>query len=801
MELVRHVFTRSPHGSLGEPGFQTVACSPGLDKAWWDWLGDLVAKAAPTDGSGGRRHLLHPARQAGRSVLSRIEPLADSFDDRPGNYWAESLVLPNAWLAGAGWDLAAAVDRLDWYGPGQEFAASGVFELPGQTLPELSAGPLDRLRRIPEIVTQPEVRHALLASFAEQAASGGEPAKPIYVVAEGSAPADLEELLCLLPLAFPAWMRARSGDGATRCLRLLTIGRKSAVSQPDLLGLPASQLDEVRGHGVLIDLGLGVPPQAFGGEAMKLAREIDAALVDGDWPRLGQLGSQAAGPDAASRKRERRPEKGETMEEKPKQGRRLERPFEVYDQVWQERAEAEDEVAAVLELLYRDREEVLNLAREEVQRQKEAFRAELKRLREGLRQEIEDGQVGLQETAGKLQSELRAQINRGTAEIQRIADGLGGEHADRHQQLLDDMERRYKEAGQAIDASWKRKQGSLDQAKLKLVNLIEESDPQAVQRMQDLVVSEAADEASGDSRSGGAAKPSWWAKLRSDRRFWIALIGAVAVLLAAWAVWIVVSGTPTSDTPGGDDEVELPPQGEDAAAAQASLRELLQERPVAGAVLSAAAANDRLRSEAAAVWLQLSLGEGVALDDASSCYLLQTAVRREQVRLGAAQVLTVDGGCGAGTQQALAQVAGRRDCRGEWTTQASCLLTQELLAGREGCRLRWPVEPTCRLRHSEASRLLRLVREAHSLAPAMNRAGYDLAFAPALADGLGETLSEGDGDALVPLAFRLERAAAAAGDLSVEPWSVQLTSEQLERTEEHVRRAYAPSPAEQGGGG
>jgi hypothetical protein len=126
------------------------------------------------------------------------------------------------------------------------------------------------------------------------------------------------------------------------------------------------------------------------------------------------------------------------------------------------------------------------------------------------------------------------------------------------------------------------------------------------------------------------------------------------------------------------------------------------------------------------------------------------------------------------------------------------LLTQEVLAGRDGCNLRWPVEPSCRLRHAEAVKLLGLVREAHSLAPGMNRADYDLVLTPGLVANLPSPLGDADGEALVPLAFLLERAAAAPRDLALEPWPTQLSAEQLERTEEHVRRTYAGSPAGDG---
>ncbi|HEX2163436.1 MAG TPA: hypothetical protein VHM02_05765, partial [Thermoanaerobaculia bacterium] len=82
-------------------GFQTVAAAAGLPAALVAQLEQEVGSFALPDGDGG-----HPSLQLRRwdddfHLLTRFAPRDGGGDGRRGNYLAESLLVPTAWLAEA----------------------------------------------------------------------------------------------------------------------------------------------------------------------------------------------------------------------------------------------------------------------------------------------------------------------------------------------------------------------------------------------------------------------------------------------------------------------------------------------------------------------------------------------------------------------------------------------------------------------------------------------------------------------------------------------------------------------------
>jgi hypothetical protein len=280
---LRHLFT-ARSARQGEPGgFQTVARSSTLRNV--EAVEELVAGyQAPEAEAPPCRQLLPVPGRSSAYALTTFTPTGRTPDDRPGNYWAETVVVPASWLEQAGWDAAAAFAAIDWQGPRD--LASLPEELPPVELPALAAGPLSRLEALPRAVPENLLYPLLLAAI--QQSHGLLPVR--LLEAPGAEPRLLEDVVSLLPLVVPPALRTYRDGGQRRCLTLRTRSPRGGMTPAaDVTGFPAAaaaELEQERG-GMVIDLGGTLPPpevpDRFG---QAYARWLTGVLREGRWEEL-----------------------------------------------------------------------------------------------------------------------------------------------------------------------------------------------------------------------------------------------------------------------------------------------------------------------------------------------------------------------------------------------------------------------------------------------------------------------------------------------------------------------------------
>ncbi|HEX2254589.1 MAG TPA: hypothetical protein VHQ65_15070 [Thermoanaerobaculia bacterium] len=824
----RHLYTWSPRGLLGRPGFQTVACAAALAGDRRVALERLVAGLRPAPGDPPVLALQPLPTDLGRCVLTRAVATGAAADGRPGNFWAESLVVPEPWLAAAAWDLGAGFEAAAWWGPQDPGALAGGEDLPAEPLPPLRPRPPARLARIAQVVPDAELRRALLEVAAWQAQDDGRE-QPIHVVAAPETPpADLAELILLLPATLPLAGRTRGRAPQRRCLRLVTRAEPGTVAGADLVGVPAAGLDAARAaRGLVVDLGGGVPPPDSGDRAARAwARRVDDAIAAGAWDELAAMeetreperparATSKPGLQSPETRRPRRPESREnpsmarSTEDGPQAGNETAPSHALAgrEALWRLREEGESLGSELLARLRQDHEQTLAVMRELVDEQRRKVEAELDRqmedaaarlraaseaaLRdlgeqaEGVIQSIRSARLRaenqirdaqhtaidhLQAEAGRARTALEAERRQGARELAAYG-GLAPREAPAGED--------WQEGEAAIGARPPRKGSQHRPGKLERMR----------KRVAEASGPVAAPPGSGEEEAGGetrrrqdatAASPDW----RRIATYGIPALALVVVLLALWL---------TRDRWQGEDAVPGPPDtpaatAESAEALRADLLARLQDPAVAARLVSTGYADPTVRPEAAAAWLDVTLAHR-ELGEAASCALLQAALRRRLEEVGK-PVIPIDGDCGPGTQRNLAAEVLAVGCpAGTYRAQAACFLERRIArTERADCRPEWPFVRNCSWRREEAGRMLELIRDA-SAVPALAGGAWQ-------PDGgnLPEGLTRADAERLLQLAYLADQAAGGEAPSSA-PRLDRLTADELRALAAYLDRLDATEDA------
>ncbi|HUO87436.1 MAG TPA: hypothetical protein VM617_08580, partial [Thermoanaerobaculia bacterium] len=289
----RHLLTSAAGGPLGGPGFQTIAAAGTLGAELVEQLEGYVGFFALPAGDSG-----HPVLQLRRwddnfQLLTRYLATGDGGDGRTGNYLAESLLVPTAWLAESGWDVAAAFAAVDWWGAERSAELAGEERsLAEEELPALAAGDLARLTGLAERAPGELLAHLLLALVGW--ASRGE--RLVVVEAHPERPADLEAVISLLPLALPPSCRFARRGGRWRGIELRTRGPARGMAEVDLAGVAAGDLDAAETEGgTVLDLGGRLPlddrPDL---EGYDYAQWAVSAIREGRWREIEEIYARAA---------------------------------------------------------------------------------------------------------------------------------------------------------------------------------------------------------------------------------------------------------------------------------------------------------------------------------------------------------------------------------------------------------------------------------------------------------------------------------------------------------------------------
>jgi len=788
MKVWRHLYTRAAAEESGAPEFRTVACASPLDPSARRGLEMLTGSAARSVAglSAPRRcRLLQPSpTDVDRCVLSQAQPLAPSFDGRPGNCWVESLVVPHGWLERLGWDLPVAFGALDWWGPerGQAEARRSrgtPASLPEEDLPAVGPGDPARRVRLAKLVPDQKLRRGLLAAFAQQAQESADPAPPIYVVAAADDElGELEELLLLLPLAFPPDLRRRAdADGRPRCLRLATLGGEKAVPSPDLAGVRPSGLDDLRGGpGHVFDLAGGVPPPMPDGEAMRLASRIDGSLTGGDPRRIAALHEDR-------RPVEPRPAERTTMTVKrnpPPRGPGdggsaagavlgTDDHLEARESGWARREAAEAAAGSALSALAAERDGLADDLAEVVRAQREKLQQDADRLTQELRDAGIDESNALAKVARQAQSDLRRAFQSKERELKSSLDGWLDDrirHLDAEQrEIKEALDRRFEEAREALETRRTRALHEIGDAG----GLPPEDDDKPRKKRFSI---------------GGAAVAG--RRLLGRRSVWIGLTVVLVLVITAvgWNQWTSDNGEPeVNGRPTLGRGEESPFQTGDRAPALDVL-----DGALAQALLGRALEQPELRRRAAQAWVLVALDGGdPALGADESCTLVQTLVRQRLVAL-AEDPIPVDGSCGPGTQSVVRAAAAATGCGDRsWEAEAACLVVRELVRDAEACTASWPFRLGCPWTVERAERLLALARVAAQWGAAgqVLRRQVDLLANPQLAAAVPERWDDEDRREFLPLAGLLAQA-GFGGVPDGAPWNTDLSRRELELTRDYL---------------
>ena len=262
---LRHILTGVENQRGTESGFQTVAYSKELSQLVPE-IQSLVDGFSAPDGNEPSCCQLLKVPRTSAYALTTFTPLGPMPDGRPGNYWAETIMVPGGWLESAGWDTAVAFSALEWLGPGD--VARTPEELAPVELPNLEPGPIDRLAILAEIVP-PDQLVPLLRAVIHQSVG----LKPLRILATSKTSHEaLENLVMCLPLLVHPSLRTYVDGGERRCLTFRTWSpARPMTPAADLTGFPERAYEQLTMDPAdLIDLGGSIsPPKATdrGGEA------------------------------------------------------------------------------------------------------------------------------------------------------------------------------------------------------------------------------------------------------------------------------------------------------------------------------------------------------------------------------------------------------------------------------------------------------------------------------------------------------------------------------------------------------
>ena len=732
----RHLFTSAPARGEAGAGFRTVAAAAELDAV----RGELERKVGrfrrtePADGPP-TRQLLHWDREGEFCLLSAFTPLGEGPDGRSGNYLAESVLVPSAWLAGLDWDPAAAFASVDWRGPGVLDELDEGRALPPEELPAPAPAALDRLARLAEDVRGEALDRLLLGTV--RAAGGRE--RLVVVEADERRPEVLDRVVALLPLALPPACRRAPGAPAVP-LELRTRGPAEGMPDVHVAGVAAGDRDAADRDGRwVVDLAGALPvdeivdPEGYeyvewlkgvvsGGRWDELARlyavadEVPAGEIFRRFPTLRERAARpgpAATRPAGSRTAEAPPPKPSTARTDAPAGREAEEPppaaaaapLPARRERWAGRRGLEAVAASGHEAYREELDEVVALLRAENER----ALAELRETLEGWRPDLV---AGFAEERERLRAALAAELEREAVAVEaRLYDGAGRLLAQVREEgdaLLADMRREL--AARGVPAAGARP---------------------AIARWL---------------REGAAA----FRRPRARPWLWGGA-GLLVVLLAAGLWWWWQGRAETAaDGRTGAEVVAAPSPSE------APLLERLDDPELAAALLARAATRAETAERAAVTALALRLNEG-GLAEETRCLLLQAAVRDAPATL-----LTVDGDCGPRTASALSAAVEDACCAGLTAVptadspRAACHLARRLgLPDAAACEGADPFRAGREWSGEEAERALALVRAARRAAGAGGTAlaELDLGESPDVLTGLhGRDVSPHEAGLLLALA-------------------------------------------------
>lgn len=247
---LRHIYTAVEKGRGQKSGFRTVAHSEHL-RQMVPSIQSLVDGFSAPDGNEPRCRQLLKVPESSAYALSTFTALGPMPDGRPGNYWAETIMVPDVWLERAGWDTAAAFAALEWLGPQAHLESPE--ELDPVALPDLEPGSLDRLAILSESVHEDRLV-PLLRAVVQQSTG----LKPLRILATLKTPQEaLEKVVMYLPLLVHPALRTYMEGSKLRCLTLRTWSPPEPMTPAaDLTGFPIIAADRLAMEGSdVIDLG------------------------------------------------------------------------------------------------------------------------------------------------------------------------------------------------------------------------------------------------------------------------------------------------------------------------------------------------------------------------------------------------------------------------------------------------------------------------------------------------------------------------------------------------------------------
>ncbi|MEM7585568.1 MAG: hypothetical protein AAF560_19415 [Acidobacteriota bacterium] len=290
---LRHIYTATePSEPDGHSGFQTIAYTKGLENLV-PAIVQLVQGFSAPNGDEPRCRQLAQVPGFDAYALTTLTPTGRMPDDRHGNFHAETIVVPETWLAAAQWDAAAAFEALGWLGPGGALQDDRPF-----ALPNLEPGPVERLEVVKRVVPAPRLAPLLKAVIHQ---TNG--LRPLRVLAgPETSQEDLEQLIMVLPLVVhPALRGIYRVEGRQRCLTLRTTSPiRAMLPAMDIVGFPAAAAESLAMEGsVVFDLGshLAIPrSRGKGGDAY--VRWLSQVMQEGAWDELEAV-YRAEGPSSA----------------------------------------------------------------------------------------------------------------------------------------------------------------------------------------------------------------------------------------------------------------------------------------------------------------------------------------------------------------------------------------------------------------------------------------------------------------------------------------------------------------------
>ena len=285
----RHLFASAGGG-------RSLAWSDSLELVLGE-LEELVTGHQVPDGAAGP--------QVSRQVVPMYDPnyyaLTTLTSSGAGamEYWAETFVVPSAWLQAGEWDLDAALTALPWRGPEDPSSVSepGPSVGTGEEIATLESGPLARLEALRRAVPRERLGELIVAVMRvpRHRHNVG------MVEAEGGEPS-VGELVSLLPLLLPPGARSFRSEAGARTFRLRTWTLPGHGPAVDFAGIPSASAEAAENQeGILIDLGgARRPSHPADVEEYEYARWMAEVITAGDWHRLEEAYASAAEPEAAA---------------------------------------------------------------------------------------------------------------------------------------------------------------------------------------------------------------------------------------------------------------------------------------------------------------------------------------------------------------------------------------------------------------------------------------------------------------------------------------------------------------------